>query len=153
MSRLISSITLFLLVCSILSSPPPRRTKSCPRGWLQFESTCYFKLPDLLNFEEATQACKKKEAAVFESGDSFEWEAVRVLFPHYYLTWVKAEVEEELVWLYEPYDETLNGKSTASKCIACYSSPTRHYNYYYSCLSKFHVVCERALDDFHQWVQ
>ncbi|CAI2352057.1 unnamed protein product [Caenorhabditis sp. 36 PRJEB53466] len=127
--------------------------KRCPKGWLQYEEHCYLRQPDLLNFQEATRNCERHGADLFNSDDSYELEAIRSLFPDYYFTWVQSDVEEELVWLYEPYEEAINGKSSVARCIACYSSPNRYYNFYYPCTSRFHSICEKPLKSFHQWVQ
>ncbi|CAB02321.1 C-type lectin domain-containing protein [Caenorhabditis elegans] len=126
--------------------------KTCPKGWLQFEDNCYIRQPDFSSFRESVKNCEKRGAKLFHFDDSFEFEAVRNLFPDYYFTWMQAEVEEELEWLYEPYEEKMNGKNSAAKCIAFYSSPTKSYNYFYPCTSHFHSICEKSLQSFRQWM-
>ncbi|CAO4372048.1 unnamed protein product [Caenorhabditis nigoni] len=126
--------------------------KTCPKGWLQYDNTCYTRQPDMLNFEEAVKNCKREDATLFTFENAFEFEAIRNLFPDYYFTWINAEIEEELEWLYEPFEERINGKNSVATCIAFYSSPAKSYNYYYPCTSRFHSICEKSLDSFHQWV-
>lgn len=74
----------------------PRAIAECPRGWLQYDETCYFRQPDLMGYEEAKASCERRNAEMFGINDHFEIDAVRKLFPDYYFTWVQADVEEEL---------------------------------------------------------
>ncbi|CAL2038591.1 unnamed protein product [Caenorhabditis brenneri] len=147
---------ILLVLCAILffgnavNGHP--KIKSCPKGWLQFEKTCYFRQPDILNFEDASKSCERRESKLFDYDDAFEFEAIRKLFPNYYYTWIRANVEEELEWLYEPYEEKINGKNSVATCIAFYSSPTRSYSYYHPCSALFHSICKKSLDTFHQWM-
>ncbi|EFP03870.1 CRE-CLEC-196 protein [Caenorhabditis remanei] len=126
--------------------------KTCPKGWLQFQRHCYIRQPDTLDFKGAMESCARQGATLFQFDSTFEFAAVRNLFPDYMFTWLQAEIEEELEWLYEPYEEKINGKNTVATCIAFYSSPTKSYNYYYPCTSRFHSICEKPLDAFHVWV-
>lgn len=153
MSVLRSHLLIFCaLLLSGVSGNPRYGIKKCPKGWFQFETNCYIRQPDILNFQEAVNSCERREATLFNFDDSFEFEAVRNLFPDYYFTWVQADVEEELEWLYEPYEEKINGKNSVATCIAFYSSSVKSYNYYYPCTSRFHSICEKPLDSFHPWM-
>ncbi|KAJ1366773.1 carbohydrate binding [Parelaphostrongylus tenuis] len=140
---------------------PLLKKLQCPAGFKRIETSCYYIVKELMEFDQAASNCDGMDAHMFVPQDINEWHEVIALAPSYAWTWtgiVKKGFSQDpewngvansmdistLPWLVKPYTPFGNGWTELSQCAAYYNTGTEslNYVYYYLCGLSFYSICE-----------